>query len=71
MRNPFAPVSVNFETSPSIEELGTYSTEKLKRVSNFKIFNFHGEIHFLRPVDLTEVKNLDEVINIEQDTIEV
>ena len=56
-----------YETSPGIDILHELSPSSLKSVV-FSIHNQHGSIHFLFPVDLTDL-NLDEILEISQSSV--
>lgn len=52
-----------FSISPSLAELKTYNLEKLNKISDFKIWNKHGEIIFTEDISIRDV-NLEEIIII-------
>ena len=62
--------SNKYSISPSILELSRLTNEELKNVKNFKVYNKHGSVEFLEPVDLTN-KNLNDIITIEEGLVSV
>ena len=60
---------VGYKCEPSITELSRMTTEELKRVNNFKIYNEHGQVLFKEPINLLGV-NLDKEIIIEKNLID-
>ena len=69
--NKFVPklTKIGYKCYPSISELSQKSSEELKKVEKFKIFNKHGEVEFKEPVNLLGV-NLDKEIIIEKNMID-
>ena len=46
------------------------SSEELRNVKEFRIYNKHGEVHFLETVNLLGM-NIDEEISIEERCVEI
>ena len=58
-----------YECIPSISELKNKTSEELKKINNFKIYNKYGEVEFKEPINLIGVNLNDEVI-IEKNMID-
>ena len=56
--------------SPSYIELVRMTLKELKQVKDFKIWNEHGQVEYLKPVDLTQV-DLADVVTISKGNVEV
>ena len=69
--NKYVPklTKIGYKCYPSISELSQKSSEELKKVEKFKIFNKYGEVEFKEPVNLLGV-NLDKEITIEKNMID-
>lgn len=59
------PTIKKLRSEPSYKEICRFTAAELANVQNFKIFNEHGAIKFLEPVDLTGL-NIDEIASIEK-----
>lgn len=59
-----------FNTFPSIDRLKKYTSEELREVRHFKVWNQYGEIEFCEPVSLIKL-DLESVFIISQDNIEI
>ena len=58
-----------YECIPSIFDLKNKTSEELKKINNFKIYNKYGEVEFKEPINLLGVNLNDEVI-IEKNMID-
>ena len=58
-----------YECIPSIFDLKNKTSEELKKINNFKIYNKYGEVEFKEPISLLGVNLNDEVI-IEKNMID-
>ena len=59
-----------YHTSPEYVLLCRMSSEELRNVKEFRIYNKHGEVHFLETVNLLGM-NIDEEISIEERCVEI
>lgn len=59
-----------YKTSPDYVLLCRMSSDELRKVENFKIYNKYGEVRFLEKVNLLGM-NIDEEISIEEKCIEI
>ena len=59
-----------YKTSPDYVLLCRMTQDELRNVNDFKIYNQHGEVHFIDKVNLLGL-NLDEEISIEERCVEI
>ena len=59
-----------FNTFPSFDHLKKYTSDELREVRHFKVWNQYGEIEFCEPVSLVKL-DLESVFIISQDNIEI
>ena len=59
-----------YKTSPDYVLLCRMTQDELRNVNDFKIYNEHGEVHFIDKVNLLGL-NLDEEISIEERCVEI
>jgi hypothetical protein len=62
-------IDSKFEIKPSKFEICRMNYEQISNVPNFEIFNKHGKIEFLVPVDLTEVVIDEQQLQINSQNI--
>ena len=58
-----------YKCIPSISDLQQKTSEELRRINNFKVYNKYGQVEFKEPINLLGV-NLNEEIVIEKNMIE-
>ena len=70
-KNELAPKlsKSGYNCIPSLTELSQLTSDELKKIQNFKIYNEFGEVEFKEPVNLIGL-NLDEEVEIKKDMIE-
>ena len=60
----------NFNVSPSMERLKTFTSKQLREVEHLRIWNQYGEVEFLEPISLFRA-DLGASITISKDNIEI
>lgn len=64
------PPKAGYLVFPSMVELENMSADKLKKVSEFRVWNEHGSVEFLGETDVSGV-DLADIITIAKNSVEV